>query len=127
MPETSFCGEFAWLCENDWGMRLLSGGTFSPSVQELHPNDRCRKRDYPVHIDSNAFAKASLRTKSVSWWRKLNRLLLADQHTNRGSLESVFLAELVFKKTEVGGRDIVRVTDEQGEDRRLCRDLSHKG
>ena len=46
-------------------MRLLSGGTFSPSVQELHPNDRCRKRDYPVHIDSNVVAKASLRTKTV--------------------------------------------------------------
>jgi hypothetical protein len=72
MPETSFCGEVAWLCENDCGMRLLSGGTFSPSVQELHPNDRCRKRDYPVHIDSNVVAKASLRTKTVSWWRKLN-------------------------------------------------------
>jgi hypothetical protein len=65
MPETSFCGEVAWLCENDCGMRLLSGGTFSPSVQELHPNDRCRKRDYPVHIDSNVVAKASLRTKTV--------------------------------------------------------------
>ena len=54
-------------------------------------------------------------------------LLLANQHANWGSLESIFLAELVFKKTEVGGRDIVRVTDEQGEDRWLCRDLSHKG
>ncbi len=76
MPETSFCGDVAWLCENDCGMRLLSGGMFSPSVQELHPNDRCRKRDYPVHIDSNVLAKASLRTKTVSWWRQLNKSAL---------------------------------------------------
>ncbi len=36
MPEASFCGEFAWLCENDCGMRFLSGECSPPSVQELH-------------------------------------------------------------------------------------------
>ena len=28
------------------------------------------------HIDSNVLAKASLRTKTVSWWRQLNKSAL---------------------------------------------------
>ncbi len=73
MPEASFCGEVAWLCENDCGMRFLSGECSPPLCARVAPNDRCRKRDYPVHIDSNVVAKASLRTKTVSWWRQLNK------------------------------------------------------
>ena len=63
----------------------------------------------------------------VLWWRKLNQLFLPNQHANRGSLESIFLAELVFEKAEIGGRDIVRMTDKQRKDRWLCRDLGHEG
>ena len=63
----------------------------------------------------------------VLWWRKLNQLFFSNQHANRSSLESIFLAELVFEKAEVGGRDIVRVTDKQRKDRRLCCDLCHEG
>src|SRR4026208_246015 len=66
-------------------------------------------------------------TKMVLSWQKLNKLFFADQHTNRSSLESIFLAELVFEKTEIGGRDVVRMADKQRKDRGLCRDLSHEG
>ena len=52
-----------------------------------------------------------------------NPLFLPNQHANRGSLESILLAELVLEKAEVGRRDIVRVTDKQRKDRWLCRDL----
>ena len=68
-----------------------------------------------------------MRTKTVMWWQKLNQLFLANQHANRGSLESIFLAKLILEKAEIGGRDIVRVTDKQGKDRRLCCDLGHEG
>ena len=57
----------------------------------------------------------------------MNRLFLSNQHANRGSLESILLAELVLEKAEVGRRDIVRVTDKQRKDRWLCRHLGHKG
>src|SRR6267378_4350531 len=93
--------------------RMSFRGNALRPVQELHPWQGCRKRDYPANTEHNVTTRIRLRTKMVSWWRKLNRLLLPNQHANRGSLESIFLAELVFEKAEVGRRDIVRVTDKQ--------------
>ncbi len=81
------------------------------TLQELHRSSECRKLDNPACTDYNAMPWARLRTKTVWWWQKLNRLFLANEHTNRGSLESIFLAELVLEKAEVGGGDIVRMTD----------------
>ena len=97
------------------------------TLQELHRSDRCRKRDYPANTDHNVTPLAQLRTKTLLQWRKLNQLFLSNQHANRSSLESIFLAELVFEKAEVGGRDIVRMADKQRKDRWLCRDLGHEG
>ena len=56
-----------------------------------------------------------------------NPLFLPNQHADRGSLESIFFADLVLEKAEVGRRDIVRVTDKQRKDRWLCRHLGHEG
>lgn len=81
------------------------------TAQELHRSDGCRKRDYPANIDHNVTPWARLRTKTVLQWQKLNQLFLPNQHANRGSLESILLAELVLEKAEVGGRDIVRMAD----------------
>ena len=97
------------------------------TVQELHRSYGCRKRDFPTNIDHNVTPWARLRTKTVLQWQKLNQLFLPNQHANRGSLESILLAELVLEKAEIGGRDIVRVTDKQRKDRWLCRDLSYEG
>ena len=97
------------------------------TLQELHRSDRCRKRDYPANTDHNVTPWAGLRTKTVFQWRKLNQLFLSNQHANRSSLEPVFLAELIFEKAEIGGRDIVRVTDKQRKDWRLCCNLGHEG
>ena len=106
--------------------RSFRGNAFR-TVQELHLWQGCRKHEYPANTEHNVTHRIGLRTKMVSWWRKLNWLFLPNQHANRGSLESIFLAELVLEKAEIGGRDIVRMTDKQRKDRWLCRDLSYEG
>src|SRR5688572_122895 len=88
---------------------------------------RCRKRDYLANTEYNVTRNSNVRTKMVSEWRKLNQLLLPNQHANRSSLESILLAELILEKAEVRGRDIVRVTNKQRKDRWLCCDLGHEG
>ena len=107
--------------------RMSFQGNAFRTVQELHQWQGHRKRDYLANIEYNVTPRTRLRTKTVSWWRKLNRLFFPNQHANRGSLESIFLAELVFEKAEIGGRNIVRVPDKQRKDRWLCRDLGHEG
>ena len=57
----------------------------------------------------------------------MNQLLFANQHANRGSFESIFLAKSILEKAEIGGGDIVGVPDKQGKDRWFCRDLGHEG
>ena len=42
---------------------------------------------------------------------EIGQLFLANEQANRGALEPIFLADLVFEKAEVAGGDIVRVTD----------------
>ena len=54
-------------------------------------------------------------------------LFLSNHYANRGSFESILLAELILEKAQVGGCNIVRVPDKQRKDRRLCRNLGHKG
>src|SRR4029079_18285351 len=97
------------------------------TVQESHLRRECGRCDFPANTECKVTHRTRLRTKMVLWWRKLNQLFFSNQHANRSSLESIFLAELVFEKAEVGGRDIVRVTDKQRKDRRLRRHLGHKG
>ena len=80
-------------------------------MQELHRRARCRKLVYPANTDHNVALRTRSCTNRVEERRKLNQLFLSNQHANRGSLESIILAELVLEKTEIGGRDIVRVTD----------------
>ena len=97
-------------------------------LQELHPNLRCKKDNYPANTDHNASLRGSLRTIRVEERRKLDHaLFLSNQYANRGPLESVLLAELVLEETQVGGRDIVRMPDEQSKGRWLCRNLGHEG
>lgn len=109
-PARPSWSEWIGLFLNDSGTRVLSGKC-SWTVQELHLWQGCRKRDYPANTDHNVMSGIRQRTKTVSSWRKLNQLLLANQQANGGSLESIFLADLVLEKAEVGGRDVVRVTD----------------
>lgn len=42
----------------------------------------------------------------------MDRLLFANEQANGGALESIFLADLVLEKTEIGWGDVVRVADE---------------
>lgn len=42
----------------------------------------------------------------------MDRLFFANEQANGGSLESIFLADLVFEKAEIGRGDVVRVADE---------------
>ena len=95
---------------NDCVTRLLSESVLR-TVQELHRYAWRKKRLYPANTDHNGALKARSRTNRVEERQKLDRLFLPNQHTNRGSLEPIVLAELVLEKTEVGGSDIVRVSD----------------
>ncbi len=76
--------------------RVSFRGNALRTVQELHPWQGCRKHDYPANTEHNVTTRTRLRTKTVLWWQKLNYLFLPSQHANRGSLESIFLAELVL-------------------------------
>jgi hypothetical protein len=56
--------------------RSFRGNAFR-TVQELHLWQRCRKYEYPANTEHNVTPRIGLRTKMVSWWRKLNQPALS--------------------------------------------------
>ncbi len=70
-----------------------------------------RKRDHPARTDHNVPSQPGWRTKRGARVAEIGQLFLANEQANRGTLEPIFLADLVFEKAEVAGGDIVRVTD----------------
>ena len=54
-------------------------------------------------------------------------LFLSGEESKRGAGESIRLAELILQKLEIGGSDVLRMTDEQGKDGGVSRHLSHEG
>ena len=64
--------------------------------------------------------------RSLVGVQKLFELLLPGEDAKRGAGESILLSESVFEKAQVGGSDVLRMADEQGEDGRLRGDLGDK-
>ena len=82
--------------------RMSFRGNGFPTVQELHRSDSCRKCDYPANTDCNVATGASLCTKTVSGWQKMNPLISSEPTCEWGFPRIHILRGVDFQ--EIGDR-----------------------
>lgn len=66
-------------------------------------------------------------TEMLNVVQKLFELLLPGEEPDRGAGKSILPSDLMLEISRIGGRDVFRMADKQGEDGRLRGDLGYKG